>query len=115
MRIATYAAAAVLAAVAGASAVAAASTVPHSLVGCWHRNVPPGGGGIPGVWHVWIKPNGDLGAANPSTQKCNGYQDFGGHITVRGSTLTIGPLPVCRGSAGYVWKATATTMTLRHT
>jgi len=114
MRIATYTAVAVLAAVAGASAVAAPSTVPHSLVGCWHRNVPAGGGGIPGIWHIWIRPSGAFAAANPSSQKCNGYQDFSGHITVSNSTLTIGPLPVCSGSASYTWTANATTMMLHH-
>jgi hypothetical protein len=92
-RIATYTAVAVLAAVAGASAVAAPSTVPHSLVGCWHRNVPAGGGGIPGIWHIWIRPSGAFAAANPSSQKCNGYRDFSGHITVS----KFDPHPPLRG------------------
>ena len=56
-------------------APAASTPVPHSLRGCRHRNVSAAGGGIPGVWHIWIEANG-VAACEPSAQKCGRYQDF---------------------------------------
>jgi len=68
---------------------------------------------LPGVWHISIRANGALAAANPSTPKCNGYTDFTSRITVKAATLTIGRLPLCTSSGSYTWKVVGKTMTLR--
>ena len=114
--------------IAGASAVAATvllsgglasastSTVPHSMVGCWHRRVPalPVGTSA-GVWLMKIRSGGELLAFRPGTKSCNAGPDFTATISVTGSHLTIGPVPLCSTKGVYTWKAAANSLALQAT
>lgn len=112
------AAAAVASAVLMTGAVASASTtrVPKTIVGCWHRHAPalPVGTSA-GVWLMKITSGGKLLAYPPGTTSCGPVPDFTGTISVAGSRLTIGPLPVCSTQGAYTWKAGAKALTLRAT
>lgn len=112
------AAAAVAFAVLVTGAVASASTmgVPKTMVGCWHRHAPalPVGTSA-GLWLMKISSGGRLSAYPPGTTSCGPVPDFTGTISVAGSRLTIGPLPVCSTKGTYTWKAAAKALTLRAT
>ena len=79
--------------------VAFASTRPlptRALVGCWHRHVPrrcPVGTSA-GVWLMKITSGGKLAAYTPRTTSCGAVSDFTATISVSGSRLTIGSVPV---------------------
>ena len=96
--------------------VAFASTkpVPRALVGCWHRHVPalPVGTSA-GVWLMKITSGGKLAAYTPGTTSCGAASDFTATISVSGSRLTIGSVPVCSRKGLYTWKARANALTLR--
>jgi len=99
-------------------AVASASprVVPRAMVGCWDRHVPalPVGTSA-GVWLVKITSAGKLAAYTPGTTTCGAFPDFTAHISVAGSRLTIGSVPVCAAKGVYAWKAGADTLTLQAT
>jgi hypothetical protein len=100
-------------AVVGAIAPAAATPtgIPTALLGCWGHNAPIQAG-IPGVWHVAVKPTGGVVAYNPAESGCIGVADFTGRITVSGGHLTIGPLPLCGGPGTYNWTVTGKSLKL---
>jgi hypothetical protein len=100
----------------GAVASASTNAVPHAIVGCWHRHVPALPVGTPaGVWLMKITSGGKLAAYTPGTTGCGAYPDFTATISVSGSHLTIGSLPVCGTKGVYTWKATVSTITLQAT
>src|SRR5262249_42196504 len=85
---------------------AAASTiaVPKGLVGCWHGRVPALPVGTPaGVWRMKIRSGGELLAFAPGAKSCRAEPDFTATISVSGSRLTIGPVPVCSKKGVYAW------------
>jgi hypothetical protein len=99
---------------AGAAAATTTRTVPSALIGCWSRHVgalPVGTG--PGVWLVKITKAGKLAAYTPGSTKCDGDFDFTATVSVAGSHLTIGPVPVCGTKGLYTWKASGKRLTLR--
>jgi hypothetical protein len=102
----------VVSAIAIASAVASTTGLPLSLVGCWGRTVANGQPGIPGLWHVKVKPSGAVAAYTPANSGCGAIPDFTGKIAVSGHRLTIGPLPICAGPGTYSWNAAAASLTL---
>jgi hypothetical protein len=100
----------------GMAASGTAGTVPQALVGCWYRHVgalPVGTG--PGVWLVGITRAGKLAAYTPGSTKCDADSDFTATVSVAGSHLTIGPVPVCGKKGVYAWKASGNTLTLHAT
>jgi hypothetical protein len=102
----------------GGAATASASPrgVPQAMVGCWHRHVPAVPGLTPaGVWLVKITAAGKLAAYTPGTTRCGADRDFTAIISVSGSTLTIGAVPVCTPKGIYTWKTAASTLTLHAT
>ena len=97
-------------------ALASASTtrVPKAMVRCWHRHAPALPVGVSaGVWLMKITSAGELLAYVPGTKSCAAAPDFTGMISVTGSRLTIGQLPICGMKATYTWKAAATALTLK--
>src|SRR5438552_15772134 len=92
----------------GGQASASIRTLPRATVGCWHRHVPalPVGTSA-GVWLMRISRNGDLLAFTPGTTSCSAEPDFTATVSVSGSHLTIGPLPLCAAKGVYTWKAAA--------
>jgi hypothetical protein len=105
-----------LSSIAGAKASDATAAVPKAMVGCWHRHAPAlPVGTSPGIWLMTITRGGELLAYTPGTKSCSAEPDFTGTITVSGSRLTIGPLPVCSTKGAYAWKAAARTLTLQAT
>jgi len=99
---------------AGAAAASTTGTVPAAIVGCWSRHVgalPVGTG--PGVWLVKITKAGRLAAYTPGSTKCDADSDFTATVSVAGSHLTIGPVPVCGTKGLYSWKASGNTLTLQ--
>jgi hypothetical protein len=100
----------------GGAASASTRAVPKAMVGCWHRHVPalPVGTSA-GVWLVKITSGGKLAAYTPGTTTCGAFPDFTAHISVAGSHLTIGPVPVCAPKGVYTWKTAANTLTLQAT
>ena len=97
----------------GGAASASTSAVPKAMVGCWHRHVPalPVGTSA-GVWLLKITRGGTLAAYTPGTTTCGASSDFTAHISVAGSHLTIGSVPLCATKGVYTWKAAAKTLTL---
>ena len=99
-------------------AVASASTtgVPKAVVGCWHRHAPalPVGTSA-GVWLMKITSGGELLAFTPGTKSCSAQPDFTGMISVVGSRLMIGQLPVCSTKGAYTWMAAVRALTLKAT
>jgi hypothetical protein len=99
-------------------AVASASTrgVPRAMVGCWNRHAPalPVGTSA-GVWLMKITRGDELLAFTPGTKSCSAQPDFTGTISVAGSRLTIGQLPVCPTKGAYTWKAATRALTLKAT
>jgi hypothetical protein len=97
----------------GGAASASTRVVPKAMVGCWHRHVPalPVGTSA-GVWLMKITSGGKLAAYTPGTTTCGAFPDFTAHISVAGSHLTIGSVPVCATKGVYAWKAAASTLTL---
>jgi hypothetical protein len=110
------AAAAVALVVLLSGAVASASTtgVPKAMVGCWHRHAPalPVGTSA-GVWLMKITSGGELLAFTPGTTSCSAEPDFTSTISVAGSRLTIGQLPVCSTRGTYTWKAATKALALK--
>lgn len=106
----------VVVAVLGGAAFGSTSAVPRTMVGCWHRHVPalPVGTSA-GVWLMKITPAGKLVAYTPGTTGCGAYADFTATVSVAGSRLTIGSVPICATKGVYTWKATASTLTLHAT
>ena len=100
----------------GGTASASASVVPRTMVGCWHRHVPalPVGTSA-GVWLLKITPAGKLVAYTPGSKGCGAYADFTATVSVAGSRLTIGSVPICATKGVYAWKAAASTLTLHAT
>jgi hypothetical protein len=98
----------------GGRASASTSAVPPALVGCWHRHVPalPVGTSA-GVWLMKITRGGELLAYTPGTTTCGAVPDFTATISVAGSHLTIGSVPVCTSKGVYTWKAVAKSLTLQ--
>lgn len=106
-------AATLLAGVGGTLALASAKALPKAMAGCWHRHAPAlPVGTAAGVWLMQIK-SGELSAFTPGMRSCKLEPDFTGTISVSGSHLTIGPLPVCPDKASYTWKSGATTLALK--
>jgi hypothetical protein len=98
------------------AAAASTSTVPGKMAGCWHRQVPTLPVGTPaGVWLMKFTPAGKLVAYAPGMTSCGAYSDIPATVSVAGSHLTIGPLPLCATKGVYTWKAGASTLTLRVT
>jgi hypothetical protein len=97
-------------------AAASATGVPKAMVGCWHRHAPalPVGTSA-GTWLIQIRSGGRLLAFTPGTTSCGGAPDFMATISVAGSRLTIGQLPVCSTKGAYSWKAAAKALTLHAT
>ena len=86
------------------------------MVGCWHRHVPALPVGVPaGVWLMKITPAGKLVTYTPGTQSCGVYSDFTATVSVAGSRLTIGSVPICATKGVYTWKAAASRLTLHAT
>ncbi len=109
-----------LAAIAPATESSAAparpAAVPTAMVGCWHRHVPALPVGTPaGTWLVGITRAGRLAAYTPGSKHCDAYFDFSTTISVNGSRLTIGKVPICPTKGTYSWKSGAGTLTLRAT
>ncbi len=100
----------------GGAASASTKVVPKAMVGCWHRHVPalPVGTSA-GVWLMKITSGGKLAAYTPGTTTCGDFSDFTAHISVAGSHLTIGSVPLCATKGAYTWKAAASTLTLAAT
>jgi hypothetical protein len=100
----------------GAMASASTTGVPKAMVGCWDRHAPalPVGTSA-GVWLMKITSGGELLAYTPGTKSCSGEPDFTGTISVAGSHLTIGQLPVCGTKGAYTWKAAMKALTLKAT
>lgn len=100
----------------GAVASASATGVPKAMVGCWHRHAPalPVGTSA-GVWLMKITSGGELLAFTPGTKSCSAEPDFTGTISVVGSRLSIGQLPVCSTKGAYTWKAATKALTLKAT
>ncbi len=115
--IALAAAALALAAMWGGTVASASATrVPKSLVGCWHRHAPALPVGTPaGVWLMKLTSSGELLAYTPGTKSCSAEPDFTSTISVVGSHLTIGSLPVCSTTGKYTWKAAGKALTLKAT
>ena len=86
------------------------------MVGCWHRHAPalPVGTSA-GVRLMKITSDGELLAYTPGTKNCSAQPDFTGTISVAGSHLTIGQLPVCGTKGAYTWKAAMKVLTLKAT
>jgi hypothetical protein len=100
----------------GAVASASGTTVPKSLVGCWHRRAPAlPVGTAAGVWMMKITKSGELLAFTPGMTSCSEAPDFTGAISVAGGRLTIGPLPVCPARGTFTWKAAGRELTLEAT
>jgi hypothetical protein len=100
----------------GGAASATTRVVPKAMVGCWHRHVPAlPVGTTAGVWLMKITSGGKLAAYTPGTTTCGAYSDFTADISVAGSHLTIGLVPVCATKGVYTWKAAAKTLTLAAT
>ena len=100
----------------GGAASASASVVPRTMVGCWHRHVPALPVGTPaGVWLMKITPAGKLVTYRPGTKSCGVYSDFTATVSVAGSRLTIGSVPICATKGVYTWKAAASRLTLHAT
>jgi len=100
----------------GGAASASTSAVPGKMAGCWQRHVPTLPVGTPaGVWLMKITPAGKLVAYAPGMTSCGAYSDFTATVSVAGSRLTIGPLPLCATKGVYTWRAGASTLTLRAT
>ena len=97
----------------GGAASASAGVVPRTMVGCWHRHVPalPVGTSA-GVWLMKITPGGKLVAYTPGIKSCGIYSDFTATVSVVGSRLTIGSVPICATKGVYTWKAAASSLTL---
>ena len=97
----------------GGVASASMRGLPKAMVGCWDRHAPalPVGTSA-GVWLMQIK-SGELLAFTPGTKSCSAQADFTGTLSVTGSHLTIGPLPVCPTKGVYTWKASAASLTLQ--
>jgi hypothetical protein len=100
----------------GAVASASTTALPKVMVGCWHRHAPalPVGTSA-GVWLMKITSGGKLAAYTPGTTRCDAFPDFTGTISVVGSRLTIGQLPVCPTKGAYTWKALKGALTLKAT
>lgn len=100
----------------GAAASASTAGVPKAMAGCWHRHAPalPVGTSA-GVWLIKLTTSGELLAYTPGTTSCNQEPDFTGRISVAGSRLTIGQLPVCPTKGAYTWKASKRVLTLKAT
>jgi hypothetical protein len=54
-------------------------------------------------------------AFTPGTESCSAEPDFTGTISVAGSRVTIGQLPVCSTKGAYTWKAAGKALTLKAT
>jgi hypothetical protein len=100
----------------GGAASGSTSVVPRTMVGCWHRRVPALPVGTPaGVWLIKITPAGKLVTYRPGTKSCGVYSDFTATVSVAGSRLTIGSVPICPTKGVYTWKAAASGLTLHAT
>ena len=62
-----------------------------------------------------ITRSGELEAYTPGTTSCAAEPDFTAVISVAGSRLTIGAVPVCAAKGVYSWKAAANALTLKAT
>ena len=104
----------VAAALLGREASASTAAVPPGMVGCWHRHVPavPGVMGA-GIWLLKIRSSGELLAFTPGTTSCGSEPDFTATVSVTGSRLTIGSVPVCTPKGVYSWKVEGKALTLR--
>ena len=101
---------------AGGVASASRTAVPRAMVGCWHRHAPALSVGTPaGVWLLKIESAGELLAFAPGAKSCAGEPDFTALISVSGTHLTIGSVPVCAAKGIYTWKRQGTALTLRTT
>ncbi len=109
----------------GIAAATRASAVPAKLVGVWSRNVTQanwnkygqGRAGFPvGVWSIVIKKNGDVefyvpGSYVTGCKAC--VPDVVTDFTIRATSLTVGPVPVCSTKGIYSWKVSGRLLTLR--